>query len=268
MTVIDSLLAGTDYYGFDIRDEKSMVAVFAKENPDVVFHLAGPINLRRPVNDPLFLRDLDFLDRVRSIFDTCRIYHVKKVIFVSSGGAIYQDAIKVPTPEDYLAHPASLYGLANLAIETYAKQFGIDVIIARLANVYGPGQWISGFVPAMIARVLKNEPPVIHGDGRQTRDFVYVQDVAEALIDVAQNGRSQTYNVGSGQETSLNDIFGMIKNMASSDLDPVYRPLHAPETKRSCLDITKIQKEIGWQPKVSLKEGLQKTIEFYAAKKP
>lgn len=199
--------------------------------------------------------------------DACKKSNVKKIVFASSGGAIYENAKQLPTKEDYLAHPASLYGLANLMIEkylqTYSKMNGLDYVIARPSNVYGERQWESGVIPSFILKVLKKESPVIYGTGDQTRDFIYIDDLVKALITLAQNGQNKTYNVGSGQEVSLNEVFELIKNMLGATIEPWYKNSEVFGVERSALDIAKIKKEFGFEPKTSMREGLLKTIEYY-----
>ena len=246
--------------------------VFEKEKPEIVIHLAGAMGLRKPANDAAFIADSNFLARTQIILEACAASSVKKIVFISSGGAIYENATQVPTPEDYPAHPTTPYGLANLAIEkeigAFCESNTLNFIIARLANVYGPGQWQSGFIPAMILKMLKGENPMIFGDGRQTRDFVYIDDAVGAIMMLAEQGKNQMYNVGGGREESLNEIFAEIKNMLGVNVEPVYQAAHSKETLRSALDIAKIAKELGWQPNVGLHDGLEKTIEYYKNAKP
>ncbi len=255
------------YYQIDIEESEKVKEVFEKEKPDMVYYLAGPINLRKPAGDPLFLKEINFLSRIKIVLDACKSFNVEKLIFASSGGAIYQDAKLVPTKEEYLAHPVSLYGLANLAIEKYitlySKSNNINIAIARLANVYGPAQWQSGFIPAMILKILKKESPIINGTGNQTRDFIYVDDAVLALIVLAGKNKSEVYNIGGGKEISLNKVLNLICKLIGFKVKPTYQKLINLETKRSILDIKKIKKEFGWTPKIDIKDGLLKTIDYY-----
>ena len=260
-------IPGATYYKADIGDSKKADSVFKKERPSVVFHLAGPINLRREISDLFFLKDVDFLSRTDAILDACQKSNVKKIVFISSGGAIYENAAMVPTKEDYNAHPISLYGLASLMIEKYiacyGKNYNLDFTIARLSNVYGARQWQSGFIPAMIIKMLKKENPVIYGSGLQTRDFIHIDDVVEALIILARKSENEIYNIGSNKEISLNEVFALIKELLGAQTVAEYKNPKAKETQRSALDAEKMQKKFAWQPRVSLKEGLSKTIEWY-----
>jgi len=254
-------------YNIPVENTEKFNGVFEKEKPDVVFHLAGAINLRRAPDDPLFLNDRDFLSRTQSILDACKTYKVKKILFISSGGAIYQDATKVPTSEKYLPHPKSLYGLANLMIEKYIEMYcganNIDFTFPRLSNVYGPEQWQSGIVPSLIEKMLKGESPVIYGTGNQTRDFIYITDVVQALITLAQEGKNEIYNVGSGREVSLKEVFMLTKSLLGINIKPTYQKARSQETQRSALDIKKIKKEFDWVPTTNINDGLSKTIEYY-----
>lgn len=254
-------------YKTDIENLDEAKNIFNKEKPDFVYHLAGAINLRRPISDPLFVKSLDILGRTKMILDVCKENNVQKIIFVSSGGAVYENAKIVPTPESYPAHPTSLYGLANLTIEKYielyCKNCNLGFMIPRLSNVYGPRQWKSGVVPAMVLKILNKERPIIYGAGNQTRDFIYIEDVVNALIILAEKGGNGIYNVGSAEEISLNEIFELIKNVIGVEISPIHEDSRSAETERSALDINKITKELGWQPKINIKDGLKETIQYY-----
>ena len=254
-------------YKTDIESLDKVKDIFKKEKPDFVYHLVGAINLRRQITDPLSIKDLDILGRTKLILDICLESKVKKIIFISSGGAIYESAKVIPTPEDYLVHPTSLYGLANLMIEKYIELYyrknNLNFVILRLSNVYGPRQWKSGIIPSIIAKLLKKERPIIYGNGIQTRDFIYIDDAISALILATEKGKREIYNVGSNKEISFNEIFTVIKNLLDAKNSPIYKKSTAQETQRSAMDIAKIKKEFGWQPKIDLKKGILKTIEWF-----
>lgn len=254
-------------YTIDIDDAKKVDYVFKQEKPHVVFHLAGAINLRKSVTDPLFTKDLSFLSRLDIILGACKNNEVNKFVFVSSGGAIYENAKAVPTKENYPVSPNSLYGLANLMMEKYIQSYcnvhGVNFVIPRLSNVYGPRQWQSGVIPSFIVKTIKKERPVIFGKGTQTRDFIYIDDVVEALLMLARQGKNEAYNVGSSQEISLKKLFALVNVLLGAKMKPAYEKKRFSEAQRSALDISKIKKETGWRPKTSIREGLLKTIHYY-----
>ena len=254
-------------YKTDIENIAEIKKIFKKEKPDIVYHLAGVISLRRKITDPLFIKSLDFLGRTKAILDVCRENNVKKLVFISSGGAIYEDARVIPTPRDYPAHPTSLYGLANLMIEKYiqlyCREYKMNFIILRLSNVYGPRQWASGIIPSLIINLLREEIPVIYGDGTQTRDFIYIDDVIKASILVLNKGKTGIFNVGSGKEVSLNEIFKLLKDILGAKIKPIYKTLVTQESKRSALNIEKTKKEFGWKNQTNLKDGLNETVKWF-----
>ncbi|MDP2741303.1 MAG: NAD-dependent epimerase/dehydratase family protein [bacterium] len=254
-------------YKTDVEDFDKVREIFKKEKPDFVYHLAGVINLRYQITNPLFVKAMDILGRTKIILDSCLVSNVKKIIFISSGGSIYENAKVIPTPQDYPAHPTSLYGLANVMvekyIESYYEEYGLNFVILRLSNVYGPRQWESGIIPSIITKILKKEKPVIYGSGNQTRDFIYINDAIEALIMLAERGKNGIYNVGTGKEVSLNEIFKLVKYFLNVRISPIYKNSRDIEAKRSALDIKKIKKEFGWYSKTNIKGGLKKTIDWY-----
>lgn len=259
------------FYNIDIGDKK-MRKIFEKETPDVIYHLAGPINLRRRVDDINFVKSCGFFSDFNNILDCAKKVGVKKVIFASSGGAIYADSEAVPTSENYVICPSSLYGMANLMLEKllteYAKIYKTDFIVLRLSNVYGLKQWRAGetkafVVPSFIEKIINKEMLEISGDGKQTRDFIYIDDVINALIVAAETNKMGVFNIGSGKETSLNELFAKIEKIVDIIAKPAYDSSANVGAKRSVLDISKAKKELNWQPSVSLDEGLEITVNWY-----
>ena len=159
-----------------------------------------------------------------------------------------------------------MYGLANLIIEKYIELYcnknNLGFVILRLSNVYGPGQWKSGIIPSIITKLLKKEKPVLYGNGNQTRDFIYIDDVIDAFILATEKGKKGIYNIGSNEEISLNKIFKLTKELLNSKIKPIYKNLNATETIRSAMDTKKIKKEFSWSHKTDIKIGILKTIEW------
>jgi UDP-glucose 4-epimerase len=254
------------FFKLDISNPK-LFNIFKKEGPNIVYHLGGPINLRRKIDDPLFDNALNIFASFRKILNFCYISNIQKFIFISSGGAIYSEAQYTPSRENHVPCPSSLYGLANFflekLLEEYSKIHKLNYIILRLSNVYGPKQWESGIIPSLIKHALKSAPPIINGDGEQTRDFLYIEDAVRALLVAAKTKKGGIYNVASGQEISLNQLFRKITEILNIKLKPQYRFNEELGPRRSVLNISKIKKELRWRPKINLKKGLEKTVNWF-----
>ena len=198
------------------------------------------------------------------------------MIFISTGGAIYGEADQIPTPEEYPAWPVSPYGIAKLSVEHYlyyyADQFDLPSVVLRYANVYGPRQdphGEAGVVAIFAQRLLSNETARINGDGKQTRDFIYVGDVAEANARALTSDVVGSFNVGTGVETDINAIFQGLKRLSGNNQPEVHGPALPGEQRRSVVDARKIQKVMGWRPSTSLEAGLDATVRYFrAASKP
>ena len=277
MTVIDSLSGeereinkNVKFYKINIGDVK-IFQIFKKEKPEIVFHLAGPINLRRPLNDPLFLESADILGNLRNLLESARRTGVKKFIFISSGGAICADAKLIPTPENYPCQPKTLYGLANLLIEKYihiyCRPCNLNYAILRLSNAYGPRQWFSGIIPSMISSTINRKKIIINGNGRQIRDFIFIDDVIDVLLLIAFIKKENVfYNVASGTGVSLNKLLNQISRILDRKTEVVYNK-HFADVKKNILNISKIKADLHWKPKVDLETGLKKTIDWFINKK-
>ncbi len=219
VVVVDNLSTGVKknlnqsaiFYKADILGSK-VGAIFKREKPEIVFHLAAHIEARESVKNPIFDAKINILGSI-NILENCRKYGMERVVFISSGGEIYGGAEVIPTPETCPLNPISPYGVAKLAVEkylySYCKMYGINSIVLRLANVYGPRQnpnGEAGVVAIFINKMLHNEQPFIHGDGRQTKDYIYIADVVEAIMLVMNKGIKTPVNVATGKETSVRNI--------------------------------------------------------------
>lgn len=258
------------FYEMEIKDS-AVAGIFEKERPEIVYHLAGPINLRRSVDDPLFGLSANFFNDTKKILDLGQNLGIKKIVFTSSGGALYGANLPIPTPENARVCPVTLYGKANLMIEdlieNYYGKFDFPFTILRLSNVYGPRQWKQGIVPSIIDSIIEGKQIIINGNGEQTRDFIYVDDVVRALKRVAQTNASGTFNVGSGREVTINFLCERISLILGKKLNIVYQKDSFSGPQRSAVEISKIKKEFDWEPEILLDDGLRKTIEFYLLKK-
>jgi len=276
VVVLDNLSTGVKenldskakFYQIDICDPK-ISDIFEKEKPQIVFHFAAQINVRKSVDDPMEDARVNVLGGI-NILENCKKFKVEKVIFTSTGGAIYGEADVVPTPENYPEFPLSPYGIAKLSTEKYLnyyyKNFGLPFTVLRLANVYGPRQNSkseAGVVAIFCGNILSKGSPLIFGDGNQTRDFIYVKDIVEAGVLAMDSQQVDIFNIGTGKETSINAIFNEINKLAGSDCKEVYLPAKLGEQKRSCLDYAKAKNKLNWDPKFDLEGGLAETLKWF-----
>ena len=275
--VIDNLSTGkrenlnsqANFYKIDILDSK-ISQIFQKEKPEAVFHYAAQIDVRKSVEDPIENAKVNILGSL-NLLENCKNFRIKKFIFASSGGAIYGTSELLPTPESYLPRPESPYGLSKLVIEEYLKIYkniyGLDFVSLRYANIYGPRQnskGEAGVVAIFIDKLLEDKRPIIFGTGEQTRDYLYVEDAIEAALKALNyRGLLPIFNVGTGLETNVNEIYNLISQKLGKNIKPIYAPAKPGDLKRSCLDISKIKKDIGWKPKYDLEKGLEKTIQWF-----
>lgn len=227
------------------------------------------MNVRRSVDDPMFDAQVNVLGTL-NVLDQVSKHGARKIVFSSSGGAIYGEQQVFPAPETHATQPLSPYGISKLCGEHYLFYYnrlsGMQVVSLRYANVYGPRQdpeGEAGVVAIFIQKMLRGEQAVVNGNGRQTRDFVFVEDVVEANMAAMAPEVSGVYNVGTGVETSVNDLFRMVVDLMKVDFKEVHGPAKKGEQARSVIDSTKLRHELGWEPKVDLREGLRRTVEYF-----
>ncbi|UCE36045.1 MAG: GDP-mannose 4,6-dehydratase [Thermoplasmata archaeon] len=253
----------------NIRDQKLLSSAF--EGAEYVFHLAAIPSVATSIENPILTTEVN-LRGTMNVLLASRDSNVKKVVFASSA-AVYGNLTTVPLTENMPPYPASPYGAQKLGGEHYFRVFyevyGIATTSLRCFNVFGPKQdpesEYSPVIPKFIFRVSKNSPPIIYGDGMQTRDFIYVEDVVRANILAAENTASngKTINIASGKETSINDLASIIVTQMGKELEPVHAEARDGEIIRSFADITVAKQLLDFEPVFSLKEGLEKTIEFF-----
>lgn len=278
VAVVDNLSTGkrknvnrrAKLYKVDIQSAR-IQRVFRNERPSVVMHLAAQMDVRRSVKDPVFDAQVNILGTL-NVLEQAFNHGTRKVVFASSGGAIYGEQEAFPAPETHPTRPVSPYGISKLCGEHYLSYYqrmsGMQVVSMRYANVYGPRQdplGEAGVVAIFIQRMLGGEQPVINGNGRQTRDFVYVDDVVDANLAVMGQGVQGIYNVGTGTETTVNELFTMLRELTGSSAREVHGPARKGEQIRSVVDPMRVRKDLGWEPKVPLKEGLKRTVDFFRA---
>jgi UDP-glucose 4-epimerase len=280
--VIDNLSSGkienvnkrAKFYKIDIQSPK-ISEIFKKERPEIIFHLAAQVNIRESVKNPKKDARINILGSL-NLLQCCKKFKVKKIIFASSGGAVYGQAKVIPTKETQKLLPQSPYGIAKMATEKYleffGKNYGLDWISLRLSNVYGPrqrGDQETGVVAIFCKRLLKTKPIIIFGSGRQTRDFLYVKDAISAFVLVSRidtrNFKKRCFNIGTQKETSINKLLNLISKILNIKPKVKKEEKKEGDVFRSCLDITLAKKFFGWEPKYSLEKGLKETIDWFKA---
>ena len=266
----DNLPDQVSLHLLDIRTPE-LVQLIAAEKPRAVFHLAAQVDVRRSIDDPVHDLQVNVEGTVRLAL-ACAAADVRRLIFASSGGAVYGDTVRVPTPEDEVTAPSSPYGCAKLAGEKYlealARHRAMELTCLRYANVYGPrqtGRGEAGVIGIFVRHLLAGEECIIFGDGRQTRDFVYVSDVVDANVLALESRTPGTYNVGTGVETTVNDVHALLAWQLAVKRPAVHQPAKSGEQVRSVLDCSRAQRVLGWSPRISIEEGLKATLDHARA---
>ncbi len=274
VAVIDNLSTGkkenlnpkAKFYKIDIRDLK-IAQIFKKEKPELVFHYAAQIDVRKSVKNPVGDADINILGTL-NILENCKKNKVKKFIFVSSIG-VYGEPQKLPVKETHPLNPISPYSITKLAIEKYLNYYqaqGLNFISLRYPNIYGPRQQNSGeggVIAIFINKILKGERPIIFGEGKQTRDFLYVADAVLAATKAIIAPPGSTYNIGTNQEITINSLFKLLSSPFKKEAKPIFQPSRQGEIVKSRVDFTKIKKELNWMPKYNLDQGLKETIQWF-----
>jgi UDP-glucose 4-epimerase len=264
----ENLPADAPFHRLDIRSREAEEVV-AGGGYDVVFHLAAQMDVRRSTDDPAYDADVNILGTLRLLRGAVE-GGVERFVFSSSGGAIYGEQDSFPAAEDHPLRPVSPYGVSKLAGERYLYYFhhehGLDGVCLRYANVYGERQnpfGEAGVVAIFLHRLLRGEAPTINGDGRQTRDYVHVDDVVRANLAAAGLRGFHTFNVGTGIETDVVGIFDGLREALGSDLEALHGPAKPGEQRRSCVDPDRIQRELGVPEPLPLDAGLRRTADWF-----
>jgi UDP-glucose 4-epimerase len=276
VVVIDNLITGrrenlnpqARFYEADIRSAQ-LAEIFAKEKFEGVCHQAAQMDVRKSVQDPRYDADVNIMGTL-NLLERARECGVRKFIFASSGGAIYGEQEKFPADEEHRTWPVSPYGITKLACEKYIAFFGqnynMNYVLLRYANVYGPRQsphGEAGVVAIFTSRLLAGQQPVINGDGKQTRDYVYVHDVVKANVAALNFTQSDYFNIGTGIETDVNELFRRLNEAAGNQAVEAHGPAKAGEQLRSVLDAGKARRLLQWQPTMAVKEGLAETVKWF-----
>jgi len=274
VSIIDNLSSGklqninpkAKFYQADICDPK-ISEIFIKIKPEIVFHLAAQIDVRKSIADPIYNAKINTLGLL-NILENCRQSQVKKVIFSSSGGVIYNTKY-IPANEDDPKDPLSPYGITKydgeLYLNFYHKIYNLNYTALRYSNVYGPRQdplGEAGVVAIFTNLMLEGKQPTIFGDGKQTRDYVYVGDVARANLLAMEKGNNDSFNIGTGHETDVNELFAKLKSTCGFHGKAKYAQARPGELLRNAVNPDKAAEILDWKPEKTLAEGLKITIDF------
>lgn len=276
VVVVDNLSTGrrenvnqaSVFYELDIRDRR-LREVFETHRPEIVFHLAAQIDVRRSVREPLYDADVNVLGSLH-LLELAKEFEVKKIVYASTGGAIYGEPEYLPADESHPINPISQYGVSKHTVEHYLHLYwqnhGIPYLALRFPNVYGPRQdphGEAGVVAIFTVQMLTGVQPTIFGDGTKTRDYVYVDDIVEANVAALERDGVGVYNLGWGREVTDQAIFEAVRDAVGCRVQPRYAPRRLGEVERICLDATLAQHELGWRPRVPLAEGVGRAVAFY-----
>jgi UDP-glucose 4-epimerase len=280
VVVVDDLSSGSErnlnpaarLERLDVRAPATAELIRAAR-PQAIVHLAAQVSVSRSVREPVFDAEVNVLGSLNVLGAAAE--SGARVVFASTGGALYGDTDQLPTPEDHPAWPVSPYGIAKLSVEHYlhgfAAQHGLSYAALRYANVYGPRQDPHGEagVVAIFSRALvEGRTPRVHGAGTDTRDYVHVRDIVAANLAAVDDRRTGHYNVGSGEQTDVNTLLGILASSLGLAPRAEHGPPRAGDLRASALDASKIRRELGWAPQVTLEDGLKETALWFQAEVP
>ncbi|HLI59598.1 MAG TPA: GDP-mannose 4,6-dehydratase [Solirubrobacteraceae bacterium] len=267
-----ALEAGAELVVADVRDAERVQAVFAACAPELVFHLAAQIDVRSSVTDPVGDARTNVLGAI-NVLEAARRHGVRRLVNTSTGGGLYGDADVLPTPEDHPIRALAPYGTSKHASEGYVALYdrlhGLSTVSLRYGNVYGPRQDVhgeAGVVAIFCGLAMTGGTPTVFGSGRQTRDWVEVSDVVAANLLAADADVTGPVNIGHGRETSVLQLIDALNDVAVPGLrEPVFADARPGEVDRSCLDVTRARETLGWEPRVTLRQGLVRIFEWLGA---
>ncbi len=278
VSVLDDLSTGkrrqvnakATLYQTDLRDAAAVASVVEQARPEIIFHLAAQMDVRRSVADPAFDAQVNLVGFL-NLIESARRHGLRRVIFSSTGGAIYGEQDEFPCTEEHPRRPVSPYGVAKLATEAYLffykVEYGIDYLALRFGNVYGPRQdphGEAGVVAIFCGRILDGKPVTIYGDGTQTRDYVYVGDVVRAVVAAAKSSASGiALNIGTGVETNVNALYSTLAGIADFPTRAEHAAARPGEQKRSVISPARAERELGWRPEKKLADGLEETFKYF-----
>jgi UDP-glucose 4-epimerase len=264
--IAQALAGGARLVEADIRDGQALIDLFAEVQPEVVFHLAAQIDVRKSMADTALDATINVVGTI-NVLEAAKRAGARRVVNSSTGGAIYGEGKVIPAPEDHPAEPEAPYGQSKFAaegyLELYRRLHGLSTVSLRYGNVYGPRQdplGEAGVIAIFCGKLIAGETPTVFGDGLQTRDYVYVGDVVEANLAAAESDASGAFNIGTAHEGSVLDLVEGLAQISGRDFQAELAPERPGEVRHIAIDYTRAREEFGWEPKVDLREGLERTL--------
>jgi UDP-glucose 4-epimerase len=261
-----AVAGGAEVVDGDIRDGEAVSQLCERVRPEAIFHLAAQIDVRKSVADPAFDARVN-VEGTINVLRAAQASGVGRVVNTSSGGAIYGEGQTIPAPEDHPVAPMAPYGMSKFCGESYCDMFGrlhgLSTISLRYGNVYGPRQdplGEAGVIAIFCGKLLDGKRPTIYGDGRQTRDYVYVSDVVDANLQAFESAATGPFNVGVGVEVNVLELVDALRPHAADGFEPEHAPERPGEVRRIALDCSRAREEFGWEAKVGLEDGLERTL--------
>jgi UDP-glucose 4-epimerase len=261
---------GAELVEMDIRDRDSLVALASEKRPEAIFHLAAQIDVRKSLADPFFDAGIN-VGGTANVLEAARASECGRVVSISTGGAIYGEGEgqQLPLPEDAPIAPMSAYGQSKFAAEGYVslyeRLYGLSGVSLRLGNVYGPRQdplGEAGVIAIFCGLLKEGGRPTVFGDGKQTRDYVYVGDVVSAALAAGESNATDAINIGTGKETDVLELIESLKNLSGNEsFDPEFAPERTGEVQRITIDAARAERELGWRAEMGLEEGLRVTLD-------
>lgn len=263
----ENINPGAKFYNIDVRDP-GLIEIVTREKPTAIIHLAAQVDVQCSLQDPHNDAEINILGAV-NLLDACSGCGVGKIVYASTA-AVYGSPAYLPVDERHPVAPQSPYGLSKNTVEHYLRLYremrGVNFTILRFANVYGPRQDATGeggVVAIFIDKLTKGVKPAIFGDGEQTRDFIYVKDVAAASVAALRRGDGGTFNVSTGKGLSVNYLYQALKALTGSTMEPLYQPPRPGDIIHSTLSNARACVSLDWRPRHILTEGLRETVDFY-----
>lgn len=274
--IIDNLSSGSRknintearFYKCDIKEVDKLKLIFEVERPEVVIHHAAQIDVQTSFEKPAFDAESNIVGTI-NILECCREFGIRKIIYPSSA-AVYGDPKYLPLDEDHISNPISFYGISKHTpehyIKTYALIYGLKYTIFRYSNVYGIRQdpkGEGGVISIFVDKLLNNETAFIFGDGKQTRDFIYVKDIVQANILALCKGDNELLNISTGRPITVNELLKVMKGAAKSKVDVIYKEARKGDILHSYLDNKRAKEELGWEAEYTIADGIMETVQYY-----